>query len=396
MAEIELAGQLQYSSRFYQPAAKIGNVADDFFAESPKASLPGVVIKRRVGVVGSAAVNTINQFQIPARNLVGDVWLEISLGATGSGNYCDIPCAALITNVKVSHSSNVLHNYNYRPIYSALQSLQYSEVKDLYATIGGGTGSGAAVVGYAPIPCGWTSFRHDRNDFPPPLPLGASDAYLSFEITLDTIANILASGATGGSLVNATLIYYEIIPTPDEMARIKKLVQSGQWNMLCYDFQTNGANSTVATGTSSPTAIDITGMQGDIVSLFLPAVTSTNWDTNHNYFRMSNSIVYIDLWIDSTPIYQSVQGTNNELLLDVLSYNGQKVGRNSTYSECQMICFARRPDSDSVWCASLNTQIFKKFTLNVEQSSGGNLYINPTIFRNVYFTFSQGLFLCVR
>lgn len=391
MTDILLSGQQIYDQKFYLPSVLKGNVIDDFKPQVPVASIPGVWRKCRVGPIGSSGANSINTYQVQARNtLIGDMFLEVSLAATGGGNYCTFPCISLPTNVRISHGSNELHNYLYRPTMNKLFGDLPNELKTRYQQIGGGSGSGSAVIGYAPLPTFWTSFRHSANDFPTPLPLGASSTNLQIEVTLDSIANILASGGSGGSLTSATLVYWEFIPDGKEANNVFENVKTPKaWQRFGYDYQTVSA-TTVATGTSSPTTIDLSGLQGSIKELDYYGVTSTNNDTNHSYFTQQ-ALVYADLQVDSISIYSSVQGTSNELILDQLIFNSAKVGSDSTYGECYQLNFGRRHDSHA-WDGSLNSSIFKKLSLLVEQSSGGNVYANVVATMTRYYVFENGLF----
>lgn len=394
MTDIVLSGQQIYSQKFFLPSVKLGKTTDDFLPEIPFSSIPGTWRKNRLTCSGSAVTGGINSYQLPARgSLVGDTLLETSLGATGGGNYAPFPAAAIITNVRISHGSNELHNYLFRGYWQFLQSIVPNEMKSRFQAAAGASGAGAAVVGYAPIGTFWSSFKHEKNDFPVPLPLNASSTYMLFEITLDTIANILASGGSGGSLVSSTLIWWEFIVDGVEAGKIATLVQGPEWNRYGYDWQTV-ANTTVATGASAPTPLDLSGLQGDIKELIISPVTSTNWDTNHSYFTTAN-IVYADLQVDGVTIYNAVQGTPNEFIADSLIFNQAKVGADATYGLPPVINFSRRRDAHS-WDGSLNSSIFKKFNLNIEQSTGGNVYVSVIATMIRYYIFKDNLFLRVK
>ncbi len=393
MTDIILSGQQQYSQKFFLPSVNKGKIVEDFFPEIPPASTPGFWRKMRLGPVGSVAAGGMGTYQIPSHGMIGDLIAEVSLGATGGGNYAPFPAAALITNVRIAHGGNELHNYPYRPFWQFLQSLSPNELKTRFQNAAGASGAGAAVIGYAPIGAFWTSFKHEKNDFPVPLPIMASSQYLQVEITLDTIANILASGGSGGSLTTMNLLYWEFIVDGSKAAAIINSVQGKDWNRYGYDWQVVPA-TTVATGTSAVTAVNLSGLQGDIKEIVYYGVTSTNNDTNHSYFACQN-LVYVDLTVDGTSIYQSITGGANELIMDQLIFNQSKVGADATYGLPYCLNFSRRRDAHS-WDGALNSNIYKQLLLNVEQSSGGNVYVNVIATMNRYYIFSNGLFQRVK
>ncbi len=393
MTDIVLSGQQIYDQKFYLPSVEKGNVIDDFLPQVPFASVPGVWRKNRQGPIGTSAAGSVMTYQIPARNtLIGDMFLEVSLGSC-TGNYCTFPGISLPTNVRISHGSNELHNYLYRPVMNKVFGDLPNELKSRYQTIAGGASGTAAQICYAPIPTFWTSFKHGENDFSTPFPLGAASTYLQLDVTLDTIANILASGGSGGSLVATNIVYWEFIPDPKEANKVFEYVKSGSWERFGYDYQSVNA-TTIATGTSSPTTVDLSGMQGSIKEIDYYCVTSTNNDTNHSYYTQQ-AMVYADLQIDSISIYNSVQGSVNELILDQLIFNSAKVGADATYGEIYQINFGRRHDSHS-WDGSLNSSIFKKLSLLVEQGSGGNAYCNVVATMTRYYKWADGLFFRVK
>lgn len=385
MTDVVLRAQFDYDKKFTE-FAKNGTV-DHFMPNKPMSAIPGFWRKRKVAPVGSAAAGSINTYQIPASGLLGDVFIEIILGATSGGNYAAYVGIQLMQQIRILHGSNELHNYE----YSAVANLQHARMKDEVVnrilTAAGGSASGSARTVYAPIyglACSWV---HPDNEFPAPFPLNLSKESLTIEVTLRSIANVLASGGSGGSLTNAKLVYYEYIVPDAERLRISKDLNNIKFYLP--DWQTL-SKSTVATATL--TTIDLSGIQGSIRSLGLPLVSVANQDTNHNYI-LNSPIDSMELKIDGTSIY--VTEYVNESIIEETIAIKRRTGSNSTNGKCQEISFCRIHDFEQ-YSGSLNSQAFNKLELDVTHSVGANSYFKPVAELQVLMQFKDGLFIRYR
>ena len=375
--DIILNGQQLYSQKFYVEAAKKGEFFKDYIPGPLPASEVGAWRKNFLGPTGSVASAGGSQaiFQLPSRGtLLSDMYFEITLGAV-TGSYCPLVAWNSVTNVLIDTSGEQLHNYNLSGpsgVMNYFQTLWLNETKLRYQTAAGGATPGAGTY-YVPIPAFWTNFKHAGHEgmdhFQTPLPnlvLGA--APLNVTLTLNTVANMLASGGSGGSITSCRLIYYEFVIDPKNARAIVDYVNSPNYLAFGFDWQ-SVSNTTVATGTS--TLVDMSTLQGALKEIIVSTVLVSDNDTNHNVFNQQN-LTACSLQVDGVEIYKF--SVLNENLMDQLIFNQSRIGVDPTYGSPLVINFSKRRD-DAAWDGDLNSDIYKKFIIYVTHAAGANCYV---------------------
>lgn len=380
-----LAGQQNYSYKFYQPLIQIrGKALNDMFPTIPEAKIRGDWRLREVAFSGAAA-GTLNRCKIPASGgLIGDTWLEIVLGATSGGNYTKNMGTQIVSIVEIKHGGEELHNYYYRDAFEYMSTCWLNERKTEMQLISGGAAAGSAVTTEVPVFAFWCSWQHDRNEFPPPLPLLNAKADLDVEVTLRAIADILASGGSGGSLTSMTLRYVEFYVGDADRTNIENAL--GGWNRYAYDIQKGPATATVATATS--TDIDCSSVKGDIKELLIHTKLVSDVDTNHDHY-INKNLTNLELKLDGETKYK-FDSSNNRRMHNQL-FNTSKVGRDSTNGCADCINFSRAKDAHT-WCGAVNSSSYNKLTLSVTHALGANAYVTIVPVRNVLYQFQQGFF----
>jgi hypothetical protein len=389
MTDVVVAAQSEYAQKFYMPAVKNGQLMHDFLPEVQQASELGFWRKVYLNPNGTASAGAVNTFQIPSRGtLISDMYLEISLGATSGGNYSTLMAWNIVQNILISHGGNTLAQYDYMPFIEYLCTVWNNEIKSQFQTIAGGAASGSATVVYAPVGAYWTNWKHvgHEGEFQTPLPLLASSTPIQVDVQLRSIANILAAGGSGGSLSSMRLIYYEfVIPSGKQQEIISIVKNSPEYRFFGYDWQTI-SQSTIATGTL--TTIDLSAFQGDLKEIIYPLKLASDIDTAHNYF-INKVYTNASLKVDGTEIYLFNQ--TNEMKIDQLIFNQAGVGTDSTNGLAPVVNFSKRRDS-FVWDGSLNSNAYKKFTIDLTHALGANAYVFPLATFYRYLIFRNGLF----
>lgn len=398
MADILINSSLTYDRKFFLPSVQADNVDDPFVSTIPCAEPASMWRKNRIQPISPASSSggcTVT-FQIPNNVILGDIILETQLGSSSGSGYAGVPCSQIFTNVKIINSGNELMNFPYRQVHEYITSTMPNELRSLWQTLEGGTSSStSAVTGYAICPTFWGSFKHSQNDWNAnTLPLLASNSYLQIELQVDSIANILASGGSGGSITAINMIYYSWITTQEENQRIIKTVKDGQWNYFGLDYQPF-PQVTVASTSSATTQVNLSGLQGSCVELSYYSCSATDIDTNHEYTKKQNSLIYVDLQVDGNSIYSSVTGGTNERQLENVIWNASKWGSQTTYGLCSQINFTRRKDAHC-YNGGLNSNCFKTLNLFVEQTSGSNQYVFVTAILQRYYIFDGNSFVRVK
>lgn len=386
MADIVLQAQHQYSAKFQETGIQAGKILDDLDPSNNYAAQYGFWRKRYCSATGSSSDAGDTKFVIPSQGLLLDIGIEVSLGATSGGNYSPNMATQYISNVKVEHGSNELHNYAYAPVYEYISSKWSNERKTRTQLASGGSASGSAVVGYTPLFAFFTSWRHPANDIPSPLPLVCCKGDV-FVVTLTNrgVANILASGGSGGSLTSLRLVYWELVVDSSAIDVISKKMQSGKWKYFSMDWQTP-SSSTVATATL--TTLDLSGLQGDLKALAISVKLASDESTNHNYY-INKAWTAGELKADDQSLYKF--STSNERIFDDLVFNKSKWGADSTNGVCDTIEFDRRSDDHS-YSGSFPTSASKKLTLDVTHALGANANVYPCGVFNRYYIYRNGLF----
>lgn len=390
MTDIVLKSQLQSDQLFYLPSVKAGNILDDFLPETVHmSSQPGAWRKVTLTPAGSATANQANIFYIPAHGaLLSDMYGVITLGAPSGGTYASFPAALMPTNIKIDYSGEELHNYMYRQAFQhALTCWPIERTARILAAAGGATPG--AVTGAFPIFAFWTSWQHESNDFPKPLPICATQTNLVITINLDSVANILASGGSGGSLSSLNLVYYEFIASSDEIEMINKAVLMNDFKLFGLDFQTlPGTSISSATATD----IDLTALQGSIKEVCYPLVLNSDISTSHDYLD-TNLPTVLNLQLDGVQIYYA--NTQNEIIMDQQIFNSSKVGVAATVGTSGCINFSRRKDTH-IYDGGLNSQVFKRLTLNLTHALGAaaTCFISAKMYR--YYVYRNGRFIRIK
>lgn len=385
MADIVLRAQQQFAQKFYRPAKDFN---DDFAPEVASTSQPGARRFRQVSPIGSSVAGDVNTFRISsAGGLISDMWLEISLGATGGGTYASFPAINFISRVRVAHGGNELHNYNYQQVYESVNTLWPNEIKSQFQAAAGGATPSAATVCEAPIFTFWTGWKHEKNEFRPPLPLCVSKDDLTIEITTRSIAAILAAGGSGGSLVSLTLKYFEYNVDTAELAKLKQMMLSDAWNYFGYDWGDVAATgSTVATATA--TTLDLSGLSGDIKELVLQTKLVSDVDTAHNYY-INKDLTAMSLKVDGVELDKF--DSSNERKIRRLTSDQAKVGADATLGVSEVVPFGRRRDAHN-YDGSLPSQAYNKLELTVTHALGANAYVYVCATFSRYYIYRNGLF----
>lgn len=389
MTDLILKSQLKGDDIFYLPSFKEGKIEDDFMPVLPLASQPGAWRKVKLTPTGAATANAANTFFVPPHGtLLSDMYVISQWGAPGGGTYSSFIGAQAITKVVADFNGEELVNYNYRPVFQHLvTSWPIEYTAKMLAAAGGATPG--AVTAAAPIIVPWGSYKHEKNDFNLPLPFSASNTSLRVEITLDSVANMLAAGGSGGSLSALTLVYYEFICSSEELQRIESAVKSEDWKMLAIDYQTLNP-TTVATATA--TDIDLTGLSGSIKEICFPNVLASDIATAHNYFITGLSTV-VNLQVDGIQVYE--YSSSNEGIMDQLLFNGAKVGDAATIGTARCINFSRRKDSHN-YDGGLNSESYKRLTLSLTHALGANtsVFISAAMYR--WYVYRGGRFVRIK
>ena len=209
------------------------------------------------------------------------------------------------------------------------------------------------------------------------------------EITIDAVADLLAAGCSGGSLSALTLVDYEFIASTSELARIEKVVRNENWRVLGIDYQT--LNGTTVANTTA-TDIDLTGLQGSIKEICYPVVLASDIATAHNYLITGLSTV-ASLLLDGIEIYDV--DSSNEGIMDQQIFNSGKIGNAATINTARCINFSRRKDSHN-YDGGLNSESFKRFTLNLTHGLGSNasVFISAAMYR--WYVYRGGRFIRVK
>lgn len=389
MTDIVLKSQLKSDDIFYLPSFKDGMVMDDFLPNIPHASQPGFWRKVRISPTGTATAGGENTFFVPPHGtLLSDMYAILQFAAPSAGTYSSYIANQAIERVVIDFNGETLHDYNYRPVFQHHVSLWPVERTAQILSAGGGV-TPSAVTACTPIFTFWGSWKHDKNDFVHPLPFSVSNTSMRVAITLDAVADLLAAGASGGSLSALTLVYYEFIASTSELARIEKVVRNEEWRVLGIDYQTLSP-TTVATATA--TDIDLTGLQGSIKEICYPVVLATDISTAHNYL-ITNISTAISLLLDGIEIYDV--DSSNEGIMDSQIFNQGKVGNATAINTARCINFSRRKDSHN-YDGGLNSESFKRFTLNITHTLGANasVFISAAMYR--WYVYRGGRFVRVK
>lgn len=386
MADSVLQSQLKFSQGFIKsPHHKY----DDLVPQPIESKPPGAVRTIRLGsmqAVTSAGGAPDVVFRIPATNtLITDMAFEITLGAPGGGTYVTGVGLALPKHVIIRHADRILHDYEYRDNVQHLFSVVPNERKTRFIEAAGGTTPGAEVV-YAPVFAFWTSWKHEPNELSTPFPLCVSMSPLDIVLTIDTVANILAAGGSGGSITSINLLYSTILVTPDEVEKIRQDVSSNGYSRFGLDVQSGGV-ATIATATA--TDYELTGMTGSIKEVCMVNRLASDVTTAHNYFINKEITAYV-LTLDGQEVDRLTNGIN-ETTIKALMFNQAKNGWDSTNGLLQKINYSRDSDAHS-WAGDLNSRFFNKMTLNVTHALGANASFNVfCVFHRIY-VFRDGLF----
>lgn len=411
MTDIVLNGQLSYSQKFYLPSVNSGKLIDEFTPSLPYVALPGMWRKTRVSPIGAFSNGGLNTFQIPPRGtMISDMYLELNLGAPSNGkHYCQMPAAGAIQRIVISHGGNELHNYDYQLAFGSVWAKISREYKNMLAVVNGAlpgskgadtiTSTGytpavGALTCYAPVFAFWTNFTNEHPpQFSDTLPLLASSTPLNIDVYLNTVEYLIFDGST--QTINGTptlnLVYYEFIVDGSLQKKIIDLVNAPTYQYFGIDCQTVATTSVAA---NQLTAIDLSGLQGDITSLAFGNRVQNTLVASANIATVNplswQLIQYIDLQLDGISIYQAIQNNDRELLMDQCIFNQAKAA-------CDPVLFTPYNINMTVmndvkgWNGSLNSNIFKKFVANV-QTNVATSSIGVGASMNRWYVFNNGLF----
>lgn len=384
MADLILSSQVDNDQKFWTPSSD-SKVLNDFQPKPVNISPQSGFRKRKISPLGSPSSSGGDTaiFSIPPTGFLGDAYLEFVMAATSSGNYAANFGLSLPNRVRLLHGGQEIVNYE----YSSVTQLCFSRIKGeevaRYYTGAGGAASGTARTVYAPLALPGGSWFHRKNEFTTPLPLFLTSEALSLEVDLRTVATVIASGASGGSITSVKLVYYEWIVSDLEKQRIK--AQADSWKYFISDFTTLSQTS-IATATL--TTVDLTGFKNSIKSIGLPMVSVANQDTNHNFVLNSN-FNSCELRCDGVRLYFTEYV--NEGILDEMTVAKGKTGTDSVLGKAQEIPFAKYLDMDQ-YSGALHSNVFKKLEIDITHTVGANAYLKPVAERNAQLIVQNGAF----
>lgn len=384
MADLILSSQIDNDNKFYTPGPD-SKILNDFQPKPVNVSPQSGWRKRKIQPIGTPATAGGDSliFQLPPTGFLGDCFLEIGLAATGGGNWAANVGLAYPNRVRMLHSGQELVNYEYSAVSQVKFSRMRQEAVNRVYTASGGAAAGTARRVYAPLWLPGSSLGHRDDEFTTPFPMFLSGEAIQLEIDTRTVANILASGGSGGSISSVKLVYFEWIVSDLEKQRIKS--QSNEWKLFIEDYVTLNQTS-VATATL--TTIDLTGFKNSLKSVALAMVSVANADTNHNYVLNSN-YDSVELLADGQRLYFSEY--TNENIIEELCVNKGKTGTDSVLGKCQEIAFSKYVDMDQ-YSGSLHSNICKKLEISLTHTVGANAYIKPVACRNAYIVVKEGSF----
>jgi hypothetical protein len=382
MADLILSSQTENDSKFLMPTSA-KDVLNPFQPKDLKIAPASGYRKRKIQPIGTPATaggDTLI-FQIPPTGMLTDCFLEIGIAVTGGGNWSANVGLNYPSRVRLLHGGQELHNYEYSAVTQVkLGRMPIEQSARVYTAAGGAAAATARRV-YAPLWLPGSSFGHKEGDVPTPLPLFMSTESLQLEVDTRTVANILASGGSGGSITSVKLVYFEWIVQDEEKQRVK-----GQpWKAYVEDYVTLSQTS-VATATL--TTIDLSGLKNSLKSIGLPCVSVANADTNHNYVLNSN-FDSSELLADGQRLYFSEYAS--ETILEELIVNKSKTGADAVLGKAQEIAFNKFFSQD-IYSGSFHSNICKKLEFAFTHSVGANIYIKPVAVRNAYIVFSENSF----
>lgn len=384
MADLILSSQLDYDSKFWTPSEG-SQILNDFQPKPVNISPQDGWRKRKIAPVGTVTSSggATATFQIPPTGFLGDCYLEFVMAATSGGNYAANFGLALPQQIRFTHGGQDIVNHEYSAVLQVIFSRLNAEKVARFYNAAGGAASGTARTVYAPLVLPGSSWFHKENTFPCPLPMFLTTESLQLDVDLRTVANVLASGGSGGSITSVKLVYYEYIVSDLEKKRIQ--AQADSWKLFVADFSTISQTS-VATATT--TTIDLSGLKNSLKSIGLPMVSVANQDTNHNYVLNSN-FNSCELRADGTSLYKT-EYVNEGIMDEMISGKG-KMGSDSVLGKAQEITFAKYLHMDQ-YSGSLHSNVFKKLEIDITHTVGANAYIKPVAERNAYIVVKDGAF----
>lgn len=369
-----------YSTAFLNAPQKV-----DPYNPSAPASISnrGVIKKEIINASNNSSFGFGNVVELNLPNKEGqhlvDVAMELSLGTLTSGNWCNYPVIASITDVQLLDGEDILMQYNYRQVMKyVLAHRNGIERESLLANAGGTSFASGKCI--APIPLFFSKWIAK---FVQKMPFFASHKLanpLLLRITLDQAANLAANGATVGTPTISgefhVLSAYKVSGATDPDAN---------WNTYqSYDFESK-LGTVVATGAAT-TDVNLNTFKGNIESLMLCNELVTDLTTAHDYFK-SKPIDTCILKVGSDLTWYKANCAL-DFDYDALAL-GSSAGNNSVLGDPLFIPFGVE-DDPRAFTGAFNNRANEDLIASVSQSQGSNTQTQITAIKNAYFKVEGG------
>lgn len=319
---------------------------------------------------------------------IEDVYLEVTLGALSSGNWCQYPGLSLIDELELSSSGSVLQEFRYAPVaHECLSRFPSKKVLE-YLTLTGGTSfaSGKVIV---PLPLFWTKFGNPGSEHPTPLNTNNIDEKLRLNIKLRALSDLIASGATAGSPTISVRLYYYKSKINKEIENVHK---EQAYTYKAHDFQTLPVDKSGSIATNTETTFNISAFKGSIDSLYFFNKLVSDIDTNNSYFLDQGDIDELELKMDGKSYWES--DSKESLRYDKMNAAGIE-GQTTTIGDPVCISFAYSHDPHH-YTGALNTKKTTVLEAVLKHQAGANSYIEAMARMNVHYMIHNKAFVRIR
>ena len=302
----------------------------------------------------------------------GEILLKTQVSNTVSAGYSPYLALSMIDRVQlVSGDNRTIMDYDYasvmKSIFSTLKAEEKSHLLTGLSTASGGT-SFSGETFYALIPMFWSRFwnpsgENGKDYFPLYLTSGGSTRII---ITLKPLADCLASGATSGGLVSASLQCYVRSVNPEIALRHKGHVEK-------YEYHTAVPKTMISTTVADSTAtnINLKSLAGNNITKFVILQSPVaDRDTNNVYFENETACdsFILELNNDETfEVQNSREAIADKMIMGNITENTDTI---------QIINFSQFNDP-RIYSGALNTSNLQTFTLkNYTQTTGASQYVD--------------------